>query len=58
MKCDICGNNLPRNFKFILIHNATHEDFKQGAFSDVDKEIKCCDACILKLNFREYPEVI
>ena len=56
MKCHICKKEIKKTekFKFILIHNATHEDMRMGGFSDLDKEIISCNACCENLNFREF----
>ena len=53
MKCDVCEKTIKeKKFKFILVHSATKEDMRPGAFSETDREIICCNDCAINLNFR------
>lgn len=53
LKCCVCNEELPDRFQFILVHSATREDVKRGGFSNVKKEMFCCNDCGDNLNFRE-----
>lgn len=53
IKCEVCKNEInDTKFKYLLVHNATKEDYEHGAFSDTDIEMMICYECCLNLNFR------